>query len=140
MRVVLDTNTLISAIGWEGAPRQILIALREGRHKLITSPALLDELTKVLGYPKLRPIRAHPLLPIVLAWLHNPEHIVIPEEQVSAVRADPADNFVLEAAVTGKADVIVSGDRDLLDLRQFRGIHILTPRAFVVRYAARETR
>lgn len=136
MRVVLDTNTVISAIGWAGAPRQVLLALREDRHKLITSPALLEELTRVLGYPKLKPIRTHPLLPIILAWLHNPQHIVIPEEQITAIRADPADNLVLEAAVAGKADAIISGDQDLLDLRQFRGIQILTARRFMVRYLA----
>ena len=136
MRVVLDTNIVISGIGWAGAPRQVLLALREGRHKLITSPALLEELTRVLGYPKLKPIRTNPLLPIILAWLHNPQHIVIPAEHVTAIRADPADNLVLEAAVAGKADAIISGDQDLLDLRQFRGIQILTARKFSVRYLA----
>ncbi len=100
----------------------------------------MAELTKVLGYQKLRPIRSHRLLPIVLAWLHNPEHVIIPEEQINAVRADLADNLVLEAAVAGKADIIVSGDQDLHDLRRFRGTKILTARRFVMRYLAKESR
>ncbi len=134
MRVVLETNTLVSAIGWDGPPRQILIAIREGKHTFITSPELLDELARVLAYPKLRPVATHPLLPVILAWLHWPEHLVIPQERISVVRADPADNSVLEVAIAGKADTIISGDRDLLTLHRFRGIPILTARGFVARY------
>ncbi len=139
MRVVLDTNTLVSAIGWDGPPRQILIALREGEHTLITSPALLDELTRVLTYPKLHPVATHPLLSTILAWLHQPEHLVIPQERISVVRADPADNSVLEVAIAGKADTIISGDRDLLTLHRFRGIPILTARGFVARHLRQGT-
>lgn len=134
MRVALDTNILVSAIGWDGPPRQILVAIREGQHTLITSPELLGELTRVLAYPRLRSITTHPLLPVVLAWLHRPEHVVLPQEDISIVRADPADNLVLEAAAGGKADAIISGDQHVLALRRFRGIPILTARGFVSRY------
>lgn len=134
MRLVLDTNTLISAIGWTGPPRQILIALLERRHALITTPDLLRELSRVLRYPRLQPLAAHPALPAVLAWLHRPEHVVIPEERVRAIPADPADDQVLEAALAGRADAVVSGDRHLLALRSFRGIPILTARAFAARH------
>lgn len=125
---------LVSAIGWDGLPRRILLAFREGKHSLITSPALLDELTKVLAYPKLRPVATHPLLPIVLEWIHRPEHLAIPEERIRIIRSDPADNLVLEAAAAGRADVIVSGDQDLLELKRFRNIHVLTARAFAERH------
>lgn len=134
MKVVLDTNTVVSAIAWEGLPRQILLALREGRHTFVTSAALLAELTSVLQYPKLKALAAHPFLPIVLEWFFRPEHVVTPDERLSVINADPADNIVLEAAVAGKADVIVSGDRHLLDLREFQNIKILTAREFVARH------
>ncbi len=134
MRLVLDTNTLVSGIGWDGPPRQILVALREARHSLMISTALLAELTRVLRYPKLRSIAAHPLLPVVLAWLYQPEHLVVSEERITIVRRDPADNLVLEAAVAGNADAIVSGDSDLLRLRVFRGIQILRAREFAAKY------
>ncbi len=139
MRVVLDTNTLVSAIGWDGPPRQILIAIREGKHALITSAGLLDELTRVLTYPKLRPVATHPLLPVILAWLHRPEHLVTPQERISIIRADPADNLVLEAATAGRAAAIISGDRDLVVLRRFEGIPILSARGFVARYLRQDT-
>jgi len=69
-----------------------------------------------------------------LEWLHQPEHIVIPKERLSVVRADPQDNLVLEAAVSGRADTIVSGDRDLLAVREFQNIPIVTARQFATKY------
>ena len=134
MRVVLDTSTIVSGIGWDGPPRQVLLALRAGQHDLVTSPDLLAELTKVLGYPRLRPIAAHPLLRTVLERLHQPEHIVIPRERFSIIRADPQDNLVLEAAVAGRADAIASGDTHLLAVTRFRGIPIVTAREFAIEY------
>ncbi len=134
MKVVLDTNTIVSGIGWDGPPRRVLVALRDDRHSLVISPDLLAELTRVLGYPRLRPIAAHPHLRIVLEWLHQPEHIVIPKERISVIRADPQDNLVLEAAAAGGAGAVISGDRDLLAVRKFRDILIMTPREFVAKY------
>ncbi|GAB6876173.1 putative toxin-antitoxin system toxin component, PIN family [Thermaerobacter litoralis] len=134
MRVVLDTNTLVSAIGWAGPPRDIFLALREGRHQLITTAELLSELERVLGDPKLAPVRNHPSLPLVLAWLYRPEHLVVPQERVHVIREDPADNRVLEAAVAGRAAAVVSGDRHLLALEQYQGVEIVTARDFCTRY------
>ena len=130
MKVVPDTNTIVSAIGWEGPPRRILLALREGTQTLVISPDLLRELTGVLRYPKLRLVARHPLLPEILSWIHRPEHITYPSERIEAFKADPADNLVLEAAAAGKAEVVVSGDRHLLALKQFRGIPIMTAASF----------
>ncbi len=134
MKVVLDTNTIVSGIGWDGPPRRVLLALRDGRHSLVISPDLLAELTRVLSYPRLRPIAAHPLLRIVLEWLHQPEHIVIPKERISVIRADPQDNLVLDAAAAGRAGAVVSGDRDLLAVRKFQDIPIVTAREFATKY------
>ncbi|MGH2398063.1 MAG: putative toxin-antitoxin system toxin component, PIN family [bacterium] len=131
MKVVLDTNTLVSAIGWEGPPNDILISLREGRHQLVTTPDLLDELTRVLRYPRLRSIAIHPALPEILAWIHRPAHIVYPTERVTVMAAYPEDNIVSEAALGGAAEAIVSGDRHPLKLGIFRNVPILTARRFV---------
>jgi putative PIN family toxin of toxin-antitoxin system len=90
----------------------------------------LEELTAVLRYPKLRVITSHPLVAVVLEWLHRPEHIVIPQERIDIIRADRGDNLVLEGAVAVGADAIVSGDRHLRALKQFRGIPILQAREF----------
>lgn len=128
--VVLDTNTLVSAIGWAGPPRRVLLALREGRHRFVTSIPLLEELVRVLQYPKLACLRDHPALPAVLAWLYSPDHLVAPTQAIDVIKEDPADNRCLEAAVAGQAEIIVSGDRHLLDLGTFRGIKILAAKDF----------
>lgn len=130
MKIVLDTNALVSAIGWEGPPARTLRACRTGQFDFVTSPQLLEELTRVLTYPRLAIVARHPDLPEVLKWLHAPEHVVIPRRAIDVITVDPPDNRVLEAAVEGKADVIVSGDKHLLSLKTFEEIPILNPPSF----------
>ncbi|MBI2358934.1 MAG: putative toxin-antitoxin system toxin component, PIN family [Deltaproteobacteria bacterium] len=134
MKVVLDTNALVSAIGWEGAPARILLACRAGRFSLFTSPQLLEELTRVLTYPKLRVIAQHPDLPEILKWLHGPERLVFPRRSVHVISADPPDNRVLEAAAEARANAVISGDEHLLRLKVFEGIPIVAAAAFCRRW------
>ena len=108
--------------------------MREGGHDLVITAALLDQLTRVLRYPRLEPIAGHPDLAVVLEWLYRPEHLVMPTERITEIRDDPADNLVLEAAVAGRADAMVSGDAHLLRLQASRGILVLPARAFVARF------
>ena len=131
MKIVLDTNTLVSAIGWEGPPARILRACRAGRFDLITSPRLLEELTRIVTYPKLRVIAKHPELPEILKWLHAAEHLVYPKKTVGIITVDPPDNRILECAVEGRADLIVSGNRHLLRLKLYEGIPIVRPIDFL---------
>jgi len=128
-RVVLDTNVICSGLGWSGPSARILGAVLDGRLVLITSPALLSELRRVLAYPKLATaIRDRE----TLADLIEATAIVsAPERTIFAVSDEP-DNRVLEAAVQGAADYIVSGDRHLLALGVFEGIPILTPAALAI--------
>ena len=134
MKIVLDTNVLVSAIGWKGPPSRILRACRAGRFVLLTSPQLLEELTRVLTYPRLRVIARHPDLPQILRWLHAPERIVFPRRVIDAVKKDPLDNRVLEAAVEGRAEAVISGDDHLLRLKVFEGISILSAASFCRRW------
>jgi len=129
IRAVLDTNTIISGIGWSGPPRGVLDAAIDGKFVLLTSPDLLDEVRHVLSYPRLRTL---PQLRVqeVLALLPIVAHMVDPEERLSVIRRDPADNRVLECAVAGKASHIVSGDDHLLGLKSIRGIRVVTPAIF----------
>jgi hypothetical protein len=71
---------------------------------------------------------------VVLEWLHHPEHLVYPVESLNVITQDPPDNHVLEAAVAGRADVIVSGDHHLLALGSFREIPIISASEFTARY------
>ncbi len=129
-RAVLDTNTIVSGIGWRGPPRVILDAAIRGDFILLTSLALIDEVRRVLAYPRLRTL---PLARVqeVLALLPLIAYIVEPKEKLTVIRQDPTDNRILECALAGDANHIISGDEHLLALKTFRGIPIMAATDFV---------
>jgi len=130
VRVVIDTNVLISAIFWSGKPKQLLNQVRRGKIIFLTSEVLLLELKEVLTRDdkpfKLSEREAHR----VLTQLRDLAEIIEPHSLITACR-DTADNRVLECAVDGRADWIVTGDSDLLDLKAFQGIIIATVSHFL---------
>ena len=128
MRVVLDTNVLISAFVFPGGPPEAVYhRVLSGDLTVIVSRALLAELGRVLvakfGW---EPTYSEE----VVAQLLRVGELVAPREQVDDIENDPDDNRVLEAADAEGADVIVSGDRHLLTLVSWRGIPIVNPAAF----------
>ncbi len=127
-RTVLDTNVIVSGFGWPGAPATILDAAFDGRLVLVTSPPLLAELRRVLGYPKLAKVITSGTR---LADLFEASSVVVLPSRVFAVIDDESDNRVLEAAVEAAADYIVSGDDHLLGLSSFQGIPVMPPAEFV---------
>lgn len=133
MRVVADTNVIVSAMLWIGSPHQILVALEDARLTLCTSPSLLRELTGVLSRPKFAPrLRALEVSASELtASYARLARLVNPQRVMRVVAEDPADDEVLACALAARAHYIVSGDTDLLRLRSYRGISILSPRLFV---------
>jgi putative PIN family toxin of toxin-antitoxin system len=130
MRIVADTNTLVSGLGWGGPPGQVVDAVLSGQVTLVTSAALLDELARVLAYPKLAAIFDDPAA--VTAAVAAAADVAESAEQVS-VLADEPDNRVLEAAAAGRADLIVTGDKAMRELRSFRGIPIVSAADCVAR-------
>ena len=129
MRVVADTDVLVSALIFPGgAPEAFYRLALEGRIELFTSRRLLTELGRVLsekfGWD---PGRAEEAVEQLL----RVATVVTPQETISVIDADPADDRVLEAAAEASADAIVSGDRHLLDLGSWRGIAIYPPAEFL---------
>jgi putative PIN family toxin of toxin-antitoxin system len=104
-RVVLDTNVIVSGLGWRGAPAAILDAVGDGRLALVTSAPLLAELRRVLEYPKLAKViqGGAQLTDLVAA-----SGIVVVPNRVLTVVSDDDDNRVLEAAIEGDADYITT--------------------------------
>jgi uncharacterized protein len=130
LRFVFDTNVIVSAaLLADSVPRQALDkALDEGTI-LISLPVLL-ELAEVLGRERLnRYLLEEERMRFLVALLKESELVGI-TEAVTDCR-DAGDNKFLELAISGKADYIISGDKDLLILNPFRGIPILTPRSFL---------
>ena len=133
MRVVLDTNIIISAFIFPGGPPEAVYRLvLEGRVELVTSRPLLVELVRVLtekfGWDSSR-------ADDVVAQVARLGQVVRPTETVSEITADPSDDRVLEAAAEGGAEVIVSGDRHLLRIGTWRAVRIEPAAKFLTRFA-----
>lgn len=131
-RVVLDTNILVSALGWRGAPRKIVRSCLDHRHELLLSPDLLEEVERVLQYPKFS-FSSEEIVDY-LALLTEAAELVRPDFHLSVIEADPSDDRILECALAGRAEVIVSGDGHLLSLKTFEEIPILLAQQFLDRY------
>lgn len=128
MRVVLDTNVVVSGYLWGGVPRQLLQAARHNRLRLFTSTPLLLELTDILGRVKF----ARKLAAAQLSIDHLVDRyallatVIHPAAIAPTIIDDPDDDQVLACALSAKTEIIVSGDRHLLDLQEHRGIRIVT--------------
>jgi len=140
VRAVVDTNVLIAGLLWRGSPHTLLAHVRSGLVSLVTSPSLLAELGEVLGRPKFDAIltRTETLRERVLVEIGQLAEVFEPPALVQPVCRDPDDDRVLALALAARADVIVSGDADLLELRQFEGIPILDPAQALRRLGADE--
>jgi len=130
MRVVLDTNTLISALLFSGTASRLVPLWQSGRITVLLSKAILEEYLRVLVYPKfrltdqeIRGLIEEDLLPFV--------DTVQVRKSLKVVTRDPEDDKFLECAVAGRAAYLVTGDRDLLELGSHRTIKILTVGEFL---------
>ena len=131
IRIVLDTNTIISAIGWKHSkPRRILEACLSGKYLLVESSGLLKEFVAVMERPKFGFISEEQKKEL-WARLINYCEIVEPTKKINIIKSDPSDNKVLECALEGKAQYIVSGDNHLLRLKVYMGIRIVTAAEFL---------
>jgi uncharacterized protein len=133
MRAVVDTNILVRAlIKPQGTVGPILLRLRYGEYTILYAQPLLEELVDVLNRPRIRKkyqLTEADIQTLVSLILLRGEAVRL-LQRITACR-DPKDDKFLEVGVSGKADVIVSGDGDLLELHPFAGIPILTPAAFL---------
>lgn len=131
IRLVLDTNTLISAVGWrDSKQRRILEACLFKKYLLIESADLLKEFLEVINRPKFSFVPEEQKSEFVTRLISHCE-IVEPKKKLNIIKQDPADNKVLECGLEGKADYIITGDNHLLDLRQFGKTAILTASEFL---------
>lgn len=130
MRVVLDTNVLVSALLFTGITSQMVPLWQKGSITVLLSREILDEYLRVLAYPKfqlseeeIKGLIEEELLPFV--------QVIKPGTRIHVVKRDPSDNKFLECAVAGKADALISGDKDLLVIRHYRRIRIQTVSQFL---------
>lgn len=126
MIVVPDTNVVISGLLWHGAPRRILDLARVGHIKLFTSRTLLAELEAVLFRPKFkqRLVAAKVDTSTLVAGFSALAAVIPMPPSISPVCRDPSDDAILACALAASADLIVTGDQDLLSLKAYNGIPI----------------
>lgn len=126
MRVVIDTNVVVSALLFNGTPGKLIPMWKEKLILPLISRKILEEYLRVLAYPKFELTEADINFLIyneILPWFQTVE--VKRTEKI--VREDPSDDKFLACAIAGNADIVVSGDRHLLDLGSFKSIQIMTP-------------
>jgi len=134
VRIIVDTNVLMSGVFFGGVPGRILDAWAEGRLELVLSPDILQEYRRVgaelaVSYPE----RSGALAPALTLITMNA--ILVDVAPLPApVSSDPDDDKFLAAAKAADVAVIVSGDRDLLDVSGWRNVMVLSPRQFADRH------
>lgn len=128
MRVVLDTNAVVSALLWGGIPDQLLAAATEGRIELYTSEPILMALAEVPPRPKFsqRIRKGGRTVSQLLEQYRGLAELIVPATIRPGTLADPDDDHVLACALAVQADLIVSGDAGLLNLKAYQGIPIVT--------------
>ena len=131
-KIVLDTNVFISAILFGGQPREVLNAAIEGRIKLFVSEPILAEITNVLQRKKFN--FPADIIPSIINEIEAISDYLHTSENISAIKEDPADNRVLECAVAANSDMIITGDKHLLNLKSYKNILIITPANFIKNY------
>lgn len=128
-KVVFDTNILISGYLWKGSPRRAIDKVRCGEWIHLVSEETIEELIRVLAYAKfgLKPEEIEPIIRYLMAIS---EYVEV-RSKIDLVKANPTDNVFLNLAIDGEAEVIVSGDHHLLDLKEFNDIPIISVRKFL---------
>lgn len=126
MRVVIDTNVIISGIFWTGPPYECLNIWRHKKMTVICSEDILEEITAVLMEFKMSEAQIN-------GWrefITRNSVMVQPKNKVD-ICSDKEDNKFLEAAETGKADYIITGDKHLLTLKRYTNMKIMNPSEFI---------
>jgi len=128
MRVVFDTNVLVAAVVFPGgAGEAALMRVLAGADRLVLSKAIIDELLEVLARKFARDAEA---LSHVAVFFSEIGELVVPRRRLRVVEDEP-DNRILECALAGRADAIVTGDKGLLALGRFREVQLITLRSYL---------
>ncbi len=128
-KVFLDTNILISALGWNGNPRVIFEKCLHGELELVTSLNQIEELKRVMEYPKFSFTEEQKTT--FLSIIFEIAMMVEISGEVRIIIEDPDDNAMLETAIVGNVDYLISGDPHLLKLKEYVNVKIVTASEFI---------
>ena len=132
LKAVFDTNVLISGILWKGIPFQLLTWAEASQLQIYTSFEILEEVYRVLHYPKFQGYidNQQAALRTLFAKISSLCTMIEVDRIVKGICSDADDEKFLSCALTANVNVLVSGDKHLLDLKNYRSIRILTAREF----------
>jgi len=125
LRVVLDTNVLVSGLIMLGKPRELLSIISRRETTLVLSKEILNEFSKVMRRNKFAEYAKEEQVERFIEDIESIAELTELKSHIKVVK-DPKDNIVISTAIDGEADIIVSGDHHLLSLKEFRGIKILS--------------
>lgn len=127
LKLVLDTNTIISAFFWEGNEAELLRKIEQGKAKLYVTIEILKEVEEVIKRSKFNEVmrKANLTLDQIMQKIVSLSHLVIASKLNIKACRDEKDNKFLECAESSKADYLISGDEDLLSLKEYKGITII---------------
>ncbi len=128
MRIVLDTNVLVSALIKSGRPRELIFEIVRKKVQMITSEKILEEFIEVTEDPNIRRYVSDGDVIEFLRVIGDVAHVIKVKSKFNVIKEDPDDDIVLRTAHDGRAEYIVSGDKHLLSLKKFRGTKIVTVR------------
>ena len=133
MRIVLDTNVLISAAFWYGSSNEIMEKIERNEIELILSKEIIEEFSRVLGYEEIQEKIKNKSLEMkrTVGRVVSLSKIVVPSTRATIVKDDPDDNKFIEAALEGKANYIITQDNHLLKIKKYKGIKIVSPSEFL---------
>jgi uncharacterized protein len=134
MKIVLDTNVWLSGIIWDGEASKIIEKAEKERIQLIISDDILTEIVNVLNRES--KFQKHILdlklsIEDLIRTILSISTLIETDIKLDVIKADPKDNIILEAAIVGKADYIISYDNHILNMLEFREIKIISPKEFL---------
>jgi putative PIN family toxin of toxin-antitoxin system len=130
MKMVLDSNVFVSSFFWKGKPRQVFDRVTLGKDDLYISDEILDEIAEVMLRPKFNavPDAVREYIEIITSFATE----IIHNDTPAPISRDADDDNVLQCALLGHADYIVTGDGDLLVLKAYHGTKIVTPSQYLL--------
>jgi putative PIN family toxin of toxin-antitoxin system len=129
MKVVIDINVFVSSFFWKGNPRKVVSRVIEGIDELYITKEILGQIFEVMNRPKFKTNKES-----IEYYIKSIEEIAVEltnNFKIEKGSRDIDDNIILECGIMGRVDYIISGDDDLLVLKEFSGIKIVTPKEYL---------
>ncbi|GHU27285.1 hypothetical protein FACS1894172_11630 [Spirochaetia bacterium] len=129
MKVVIDVNIFVSSFLWEGNPKKVVDRVIEGTDELYITQEILEQIFEVLNRPKFNADKEG--VKYYMKLIEEIANELISDIKIQNGSRDIDDNIILECGITGNVDYIITGDDDLLVLKEFNGIKIITPKEYL---------